>query len=122
QFVKEIIDNNSSSLLSSQRTIKTLPYKVLNINENPYFDYRFIYFSQGFDIDYQLKNRLSTFGVDPETGKVTFENCGSVIHNFLLLFGYDRHFESHPEYYPYINGKRTKVGLQEGDAYRVPCL
>lgn len=124
QFFKELFNYNSELNTNSikKSTKVYLSNRIANKNEKPDFDYRFMYYSKGFDKDYQFDNKLSSFGIDTETGKLSFEDCGSVVHNFLLLFGYDKHFSKHPDYYPLINGQRTKEGLQVNNAYKVPCL
>jgi hypothetical protein len=94
----------------------------LNISQTPFFDYRFVYQALGFDKEYQIANKLSSFYIDPETGKMAFENAGSVVHNLLLLFGYDKYFKQYPEYYPLVNGKRISDGLSVNSQHRMPCL
>lgn len=128
EFLNQIstinFDPTTNRILNENKnSINNIPTnKFINLNEKPNFNYRFIYYSQGFDMQYQIFNKLSTFGIDKETKKLTFEDCGSVVHNFLLLFGFDQHFQKHPEYYPYINGQRTSIGLEEKNPHRVPCL
>ena len=99
----------------------SLPQNI-NIASKPDFEYRFFYQELGFDKQYNNFNKLSGFYIEKETGFNGFEDTGSTIHNFLRLFGYDKHFNSHPEYYPLINNKRTSEGLKINNARRMPCL
>lgn len=94
----------------------------LNLSSKPDFEYRFFYQELGFNTEYRNYNKLNDINIDNETGWTAFEDTGSVVHNFLRLFGYDKHFKNHPEYYPFINNKRTSEGLKENDGRRMPCL
>lgn len=124
EFFKELFNFNSELSTNSIKKSSKVNFsnRIINKSEIPDFNYRFMYYSKGFDKDYQFDNKLSSFGIDNETGKLSFEDCGSVVHNFLLLFGYDKYFSKYPDYYPLINGRRTKEGLELSNAHKVPCL
>ena len=94
----------------------------LNISSKPDFDYRFFYQELGFDKKYEKYNKLSEYYIEKESGWNGLEDTGSIAHNFLRLFGYDKYFNNHPEYYPFINNQRTSEGLKVNDARRMPCL
>ena len=115
-----VIKTDIKEKASASKTF-SLPQN-LNIASKPDFEYRFFYQELGFDKQYNNFNKLNGFYLEKETGFNGFEDTGSTVHNFLRLFGYDKYFIAHPEYYPLIDNKRTSEGLKVNDGRRMPCL
>lgn len=77
------------------------------ICETPDFEYRDAYFRFAFNGEFCAKNRLNTTLGDisaEKGGNFKFYNCH---HSFDDLIPHKKYFESHPEYYAEIDGKRV---------------
>lgn len=89
-------------------TIDTLCVEDLDICENPAFEYREIYFRSAFDTEFCVKNRLnSNMAPIPKEkgGKIKFFNFH---HSFSDLVPPAQYYDSHPEYFSLVNGKRLR--------------
>ncbi len=92
--------------------ISTLEVEDLDITENPAFEYREMYFRSAFDADFCVKNRLnSNMAMIPSEmgGKLKFFNFH---HSFNELVPPEKYFDSHPEYFSEVNGKRLRERTQ----------
>ena len=104
-------------------TVDTLTVEDLDICENPAFEYREVYFRGAFDTDFCVKNRLnSNIAHIPKEkgGKLKFFNFH---HSFLDLVPPALYFESHPEYFSMVKGKRlgekTQLCLSNEGTFQV---
>lgn len=93
-------------------TVETLVVDELDICENPAFEYREMYLRPAFDTNFCVKNRLNsnmTYIPEEMGGKVKFFNFH---HSFNDLVPVEEYFETHPEYFSQIDGKRLKERTQ----------
>lgn len=84
----------------------------IDMVENPAFEYREVYFRDAFDGGFAAKNKLNSNMADLSNmrgGKMKFYNFH---HSFHDLISADEYFDSHPEYFSLVNGKRRKEGTQ----------
>ena len=83
----------------------------LYVTEKPDFEYRDAYFRYAFDGAFCAKNRLNTTLGDisaEKGGNFKFYNCH---HSFHDLVSEELYFESHPEYFALVDGKRSAKQL-----------
>lgn len=81
-----------------------------DILENPAFAYRESYFRDAFDGGFAVKNRLNGTMSDLSSrngGKIKWFNLH---HAFRDLVQPELYFDTHPEYFSLVDGKRTKNG------------
>lgn len=93
-------------------SIDTLVVEDLDICENPAFEYREVYFRSAFDTDFCVKNRLnSNMAYIPKEkgGKMKFFNFH---HSFNELVPPEIYYDSHPEYFSLVDGKRLRERTQ----------
>ncbi|MGE9313496.1 DUF4838 domain-containing protein [Niabella sp. CJ426] len=69
--------------------------------EHPAFDFRTTFFVDALDEKYCDWHKINYF----------FEGMGTFAHTFSQLLPSDLYFKDHPEYFAYINGKRTPTQL-----------
>ena len=87
---------------------KTIVIPPLNIRQKPAFEYREPYYWETLDRDWAVRNRTNgNFQRLDESvgGKVSY---GRFVHTFNELVPPETYFDSHPEYFSLINGKRMK--------------
>jgi hypothetical protein len=92
--------------------VETLIVEDLDICENPAFEYREIYFRSAFDTDFCVKNRLNSNMAhipNEKGGKMKFFNFH---HSFLELVPPEIYYDSHPEYFSFVDGKRLRDRTQ----------
>ncbi len=93
-------------------SVETLVVEDLDICEIPAFEYREMYFRCAFDTDFCVKNRLnSNMAYIPKEkgGKIKFFNFH---HSFNELVPPEIYFDSNPEYFSLVNGKRLREKTQ----------
>ncbi|HZO92105.1 MAG TPA: DUF4838 domain-containing protein [Chthonomonadaceae bacterium] len=93
------------SKIPKRRTITVGP---LDMREKPAFEYREPYYTEAFDRDWAVRNRTNGNGqrLDESVGgKVSY---GKFVHTFNELVPPDVYYDTHPEYFSLINGKRMK--------------
>ena len=84
-----------------------LELPLLNITETPAFEYRDAYFRGAFNGDLASKLRLNTSVADLSREKGLGMKFYSAHHTFETLLPSAKYFQTNPEYYALINGKRT---------------
>lgn len=92
--------------------IERLVIPEINMVENPAFEYREVYFRDAFDGGFCAKNKLNSNMADlseEKGGKMKFYNFH---HSFHDLISADEYFDSHPEYFSLVQGKRLKEKTQ----------
>lgn len=85
---------------------RSLTVKIAPRTEIPAFEYREPYFTDAWDKDWAVRNRVNgTFPrLDESTGgKVSY---GPFVHTFYALVPPQQYAKEHPEYYSLVNGKR----------------
>jgi len=90
----------------------TLRLGALNDRQVPVVEYREPFFCEAFDGDWAVRNKsngASTRITPEQGGKVTYEGF---VHTFASLVPPDQYFDQHPEWFPEINGKRTRGYVQ----------
>ncbi len=102
---------------------RTLTVKIAPRTETPAFEYREPYFTDAWDKDWAVRNRVNgTFPrLDESTGgKVSY---GPFVHTFYALVPPQQYAKEHPEYYSLVNGVRdTEKGqlcLTNPDVLRI---
>lgn len=86
----------------------TLVVEDLNIIENPAFSYREMYLRPAFDTKFCVKNRLNANMAhipNEMGGRLKFFNCH---HSFSDLVPPEIYFDTNPEYFSMVNGKRVR--------------
>ena len=96
------------SHIPKQPTISIGP---LDIVQKPDFEYRYDYYFDGFDQDWAAR-RKSNGGTDEVHGGAL--SYGRFVHTFYDLVPADKYYETHPEYYALIDGKRVKAAPSQG--------
>lgn len=92
--------------------IDTIVVEDLDISVNPAFEYREIYFRNAFDPNFCVKNGLnSNMAYIPTEmgGKQKFFNFH---HSFYDLVQPEEYYDSHPEYFALVDGKRMREKSQ----------
>ena len=93
-------------------SVETLIVEDLDICENPAFEYREIYFRSAFDTDFSVKNRLNSNMAhipNEKGGTMKFFNFH---HSFLELVPPEIYYDTHPEYFSFVDGKRLREKTQ----------
>ena len=95
----------------------------LDIFQDFTFEYREVYFNDSFDGSFASKNMLNSNLAnlsEEEGGKVKWFNCH---HSFSDLVNPNEYFDTHPEYFSLIDGRRTKehteLCLSNEDVYKI---
>jgi hypothetical protein len=86
----------------------TLEVKNLDIQQSPAFEYREPFFTEAYDRDWAVRNRANGNAARLDESVGGQVKYGRFVHTFAELVPPDRHFESHPEYFSLIDGKRMK--------------
>jgi len=112
-FLEEVLGCRwYSSKVSKIPMMKTIRIPDLDIRETPAFEYRDVFYTDAFDKDWAASNRTNgaTARLDRTTGgKISYHHF---VHTFADLVPLAKYWDSHPEYYSMINGKRTKDSTQ----------
>lgn len=74
----------------------SLPVNI-SLKEKPSFTYRMTYFIDGFSKNYCDFHKMNYF----------LEDWGLWVHSFQTLVPKEKYFQSHPEYFSLVNGKRS---------------
>lgn len=99
-----------ASTIPNRRNL-TLP--KLNANEKPAFESRDAFWYPAFDGDWAARN-----GTNGQTARLEAKHGGKVlyaggfVHTFYPLVPPEKYFQSHPEWYSLIDGKRTADNAQ----------
>ncbi len=86
----------------------SIPLPPMSIHGKPAFEYREPFMSEAFGRDWAARNRTNgnSQQLDKSVGgKVSY---GPFVHTFSELVPPDKYFDTHPEYFSMINGKRMK--------------
>jgi hypothetical protein len=92
--------------------VASLAVGPLDETKIPALEYREPYIIEAFDGDWSARNRMNGFGSRLEEkhgGKVTYYGF---VHTFNDLVPPDKYFDSHPEYFSMVKGKRVKDRTQ----------
>lgn len=95
---------------------KSIKLPDLSISEKPDFEYRSVQFSDTWDKDWAVRNKMngaSSAADKPRGGVITYGRFG---HSFYELVPAHIYYKEHPEYYSLVDGKRL-----EGDQGQL-CL
>ncbi len=87
---------------------KTIRIGSLDIHQEPAFEYREPYYAEALDRDWAARNRTNGNGQrldETVGGKIKY---GRFVHTFNDLVPPEKYFDSHPEYFSLIDGKRMK--------------
>ncbi|MBN1901350.1 DUF4838 domain-containing protein [Candidatus Sumerlaeota bacterium] len=93
---------------------ETLSISSLDETIVPVLEYRDPFYSDVFEGDWVLRNRMNSshaIGVEEKGGKVRFGNK-AFVHTFYKLVEPEKYFDEHPEYFSEIDGKRRREGGQ----------
>lgn len=93
---------------------KQWSFEHLYVKETPAFEHRNIYYYDAFDVDWSLRNKNNGKIYTKETVFGSFYTTNNAIwgvHTFNTLVPSNKYFESHPEYFSLIDGKRSKGQL-----------
>lgn len=86
----------------------TFEIELTEIREEPAFDFRDAYFRNAFDGDFCAKNKLNSSLGDISKAKGGRMKWFNFHHSFCDLVPEREYFETHPEYFSEIDGKRTR--------------
>ncbi len=113
---------NTKSKIPEQKTIAV---GALNIHQKPSYEYREPYYWEATNhTEWIVRNRVNgSNGVvdDSAGGKVRY-GPGAFVHTMLKLVPPEEYFESHPEYFAMVDGKRvpnTQLCLTNPDALKI---
>ncbi len=94
-----------------KRNVVTLPR--LFDHEKPAFEYREPFFTEAWNREWAIHNRCNGFSMDlPDSVGGRIRYGGPFVHSSSDLVPPDQYFQSHPEYYALVNGKRTPDQLE----------
>ncbi len=89
-------------------TLDNLEIELTEIREEPAFDFRDAYFRNAFDGSFCAKNKLNSSLGDISKAKGGRMKWFNFHHSFCDLVPEREYFETHPEYFSEIDGKRTR--------------
>lgn len=84
----------------------------LDVTGRPAFEYREPFYTEAFDGDWAARNRCNggNAGLDVSMGgKISYH---PFVHTFASLVPLEKYWDTHPEYYSMIDGKRTRDHTQ----------
>lgn len=90
----------------------TLEFGDLNRREKPAFESREAYWRDAFDGDFAVRNRMNSNKADisvRQGGRMKFYNFH---HSFNDLVSPEEYFDTHPEYFSMVDGKRLRERTQ----------
>lgn len=112
-FLEEILGCRwYSSKVSKIPSMSSIVLPNLDIVDRPAFEYRDVFYTDAFDKDWAARNRTNgaTAALDAETGgKVSYY---PFVHTFAQLVPLEKYWDTHPEYFSMIDGKRVKDHTQ----------
>ena len=90
----------------------TLSVGELDLRQKPAFEYRESFWYPAFDADWSWRN-----GCNGHSSRLTAERGGRIdykgfVHTFYPLVPPEKHFAEHPEWFSFIQGKRTTERAQ----------
>ena len=91
---------------------RTLTVASGSKRESPAFEYRHPFWYPAFDPVWAMRHAANGFNIpltEEQGGRVDYRGF---VHTFETLVPASKHFESHPEWYSLIDGKRTHVHAQ----------
>lgn len=101
-----------SSKVSKIPHIPSISLTKLNVTSKPAFEYRDTNFTEAYERVWAARNKLNGMvpGLDDELGgAVTYY---PFCHTFNRLVPVDQYWDTHPEYFSMVNGKRIKDKTQ----------
>ncbi len=101
-----------SSTVSTIPKKPTLTFDNLNIRCTPPLEYREVYWTDAFDGDWSVRNRCNGHGhrLDEKRGRRNIYE--GFVHTFFPLIPPAKYFQTHPEWFSEINGKRRHEHAQ----------
>lgn len=101
-----------SSKVSKIPKLSNIALDNLDIVGMPAFEYRDVFYTDAFDKDWAARNRTNGVAakLDTETGgKISYY---PFVHTFAMLVPLDKYWDTHPEYFSMIDGKRIREYTQ----------
>jgi hypothetical protein len=90
----------------------TIELGDLDFTHTPPFRYREVFFANGWDADWQARNRLNGAFAPLDAQRGGKMDYAGFVHTFETLVPPREFFATHPEYYSELNGERTDVQSQ----------
>lgn len=81
----------------------------LDHRHNPEFEYRHTDWAEARDPDWAARNRLNAGGGEKHGGGIPFS---PFVHTFDYILSPAAHFDAHPEYFAFFDGKRQREATQ----------
>ncbi len=99
-----------TSTVSHIPKIPKLAIGKIDDRQIPELEYREVFIYDALDADWSAHNRLNS-----SMGRLTEKHGGKIayypfVHSFFALIPPDKYFETHPEWFSLVDGKRTLVG------------
>lgn len=82
----------------------------IDIRKTPALEYREVCFLDAFDGDWAARNKLNSSGAaltEKHGGKTSYF---PFVHSFFTLIPPDKYFDTHPEWFSLVDGRRTLTG------------
>lgn len=101
-----------SSKVSKIPRLPDIDITMIHLTGKPAFEYRDVFYTDAFDKDWAARNRTNgaTARLDASTGgKVAYY---PFVHTFAQLVPLGKYWDTHPEYFSMIDGKRTNANTQ----------
>lgn len=96
-----------TSTISYTPKHKTIILPEIDRRDKPAFEYREPYYTECFDGDWAVRNRVNGNGQHLDDVRGSRVIYGKFVHTYADLVPPKTYFDSHPEYYSLINGKRV---------------
>ncbi len=93
-----------------QRATLTLPR--LRRREAPAFEYREPFFTEAFDGDWAVRNRVNGTHAELDSSRGGKIVHFPFVHSFYRLVPPEKYFDEHPEYFALVNGQRRREKAQ----------
>jgi hypothetical protein len=92
--------------------MKKIIIPSLNKEEKPIIQYREVFFTEAFDRDWAVRNKVNGHHqrLDEETGG--HYKYSHFVHTFYQLVPPEKYFDTHPEYFALVEGERRKYNAQ----------
>lgn len=85
-----------------------LPIEELDLKERPFFQYRDPYITTAWDKEWAVRSRLNGCA-KPDAARGGYVSYGnSFVHTFDYFIPWKEHFDAHPDWFSFFNGKRIK--------------
>lgn len=102
---------------------ETLAVDQLDIREHPAFEYREPYYTEAFDGDWAARNRANGANERLDAAHGGRVQYGRFVHTFHELVPPEKYYETHPEYFSLVDGKRqngySQLCLTNPDVLRI---